>query len=822
MFRRIVSILIGIMLLLIASAQNKRGYLHVTGSIKVEQGLVEGTSIQILRNGALLNNISVNRTGSFRVQLELDNTYSFVFTKEAYYSKTIEIDTHIPPDVCDGDCSFPPYKIAVLLYKKVPGVSQMNQDIPRISYNPQIDNFDADIVRESKSLKDEIPAIISTVNEQSRRYERETLKAKSDKYKSLMSMADRYAAENNYEKAMHTYRDALMIFPDRETPRQKVNQMYQLLISQQLTETLGYPDRSNLLKYINYGDIKVKEREYSEAKVAFEIAMRIEPGNDEIEQRYNKAVDEVRRNEELARTENEHFNIVYAARTKRYNELIEKGDSALREEQLATAREFYSQAVPQINESSYALLMVQKIDELMHDDDIAQKLAEKRREEERKRLQDARNKAYDAAIEEADRNFNMRHYRDAVENYELAISIKNYELYPQNQIRLIKRILAKLQLEGEKYNQLIRNADALMYDRKYKEARPLYVNAHSLIPDERYAQSKIDEIDQILSQGESYEQKRAHYDKIIAQADQMFEMQQYQQAIEKYQEALTVLPAEKYPNQQITKIRGILSREANEQAKASQQKTDYDRAIARADQAFNQKSYQSARSLYQQALQIIPGQDYPRLQILKIDALLAENQQEQSSASALDQINFSDLQNVSAELREQAYAEAMSLAESFMDTKEWGLSRFYFRRALALKPNDKPAAEKLNHVEKQIMGSDVDEAKFAEMVERADEAFATGDFGVARFYYLKAREIKPNDDYVAERIQVTLRMAESTASRTLNREYSDAMNRAGEAMEAKNYSVARFFYRRALSVKANDPVASEKLAEVEKIINNQK
>jgi hypothetical protein len=92
---------------------------------------------------------------------------------------------------------------------------------------------------------------------------------------------------------------------------------------------------------------------------------------------------------------------------------------------------------------------------------------------------------------------------------------------------------------------------------------------------------------------------------------------------------------------------------------------------------------------------------------------------------------------------------------------------------------------------------------------------------VARFYYLKAREIKPNDDYVAERIQVTLRMAESTASRTLNREYSDAMNRAGEAMEAKNYSVARFFYRRALSVKANDPVASEKLAEVEKIINNQ-
>ena len=819
MSRKVISILLCFLFLVLVHAQQPSGYFYLTGNVKVEQGLVEGTNIQVLRNGALLRNVQVNRTGNFRIQLELGQQYLFTFSKDGYYSKSIEVDSRLPEGVCSGDCSFPPYQVAVILYRNVPGVSMSDDNIPRISYNSQIDNFDADLLRDARTMQSEVSHILDEIRKKSERYERETLKAKTDEFNKNMRDADYHSTQRNYELAMHLYRDALMIFPDRENPRRQVGRMYQLLLHEQLIETLGPANDSNLSKYINYGDQKMNEREYTVAKVAFEIANRIKPGENQIVSRLENATREVDNSYALGINEVEHYKLVYRAREKRYQELVAKGDEKFLNEELAAAKEHYALAVPQINESSYALLMVEEIDRLLHDDDIALALARQREEAERLKLQEARNRAYDDAIAEADRNFDNRLYRDAIEYYELALSIKDYELYPRNQIRIINSILARLQIEGEEYNSLIREADGLMVARKYSEARPLYVRASELIPNEQYAKGKIEEIDRLLAGADRDEAVIEKFNEIIAEADVLYENKQYDQSIAKYHDALLIIPGEKYPTEQITKIRGILSREANEQKRLEQIQSDYTQTLARADRAFNQQSYHPARLLYLQSLQLIPGQEYPQNQIARIDEILSAQQtQEPETQSELDKIDFSDLRSLSAEARRLAYSEAMQLGEQFIVSQDWGLARFYFRRALALVPNDALATEKLSFVEQQILGDNVNEARYAEMILRADEAFATGDFGVARFYYMKAGEAKPNDEYVTERILVSTRLAQSTASRTANREYDEAMQRANEAFDANNLSVARFFYRRALSLKPNDEEAKTKLGEVEELI----
>ena len=154
-----------------------------------------------------------------------------------------------------------------------------------------------------------------------------------------------------------------------------------------------------------------------------------------------------------------------------------------------------------------------------------------------------------------------------------------------------------------------------------------------------------------------------------------------------------------------------------------------------------------------------------------------------------------------------------------MKTKEWGIARFYFRRALALFPDDQPANKKLEEVEQQILGSNVNEARFNEMVKKADEAFKTGDFGVAKFYYTKARDVDPSDQYVNDRLNVVIKLAASTAERTASKEFDSAMNKANEAFAAKSYSVARFFYRKALTLKPDDEQVKEQLKKVESLIN---
>ena len=70
-------------------------------------------------------------------------------------------------------------------------------------------------------------------------------------------------------------------------------------------------------------------------------------------------------------------------------------------------------------------------------------------------------------------------------------------------------------------------------------------------------------------------------------------------------------------------------------------------------------------------------------------------------------------------------------------------------------------------------------------------------------------------------MKVSVQMVESTAARNINREYDTAMSKANEARIAKNYSVARFFYRKALSHKPNDEEAKQKLYEVEELIKQQ-
>lgn len=819
MFRYLISSLFCLLLTLNGSSQEIKGRFYVTGKAKVEQGVVDGTTIEIFRNGGLLSNVSVNRTGNFRIAIDLGCLYRFQFVKEGYYSKSVEFDTHVPTDVSSDNSQFPPYQMAVMLYKKVPGVSVVGAEIARVSYNSKIDNFDAELLRNASSEQDNADKIINEIKQKSIEYEKQTTKIKQDNYRTAINDADELARHSNWEKAMGRYRDAVLIDPTQINPRNKVNSMYQLLVEQQLVDKLGAINEQNYLKYLNYAQKQYEANEFSVAFVAYRMALKVRPDDEQLKQRLNNAQRDVAKLQELALTEIEHDKLVYKARTDKYTSFTKQGDAKFRQKELADAKDYYAQAATQIKENSYAVLMIQRIDELTGDSELALRLAKEREAAEKLRLSQARNRAYNDAIAEADRLLEQRLYRDAIEAYELALTIKSYEFYPKNQIRIIKEILANLQIKGGEYNRLLREADVLMQQKEYSDARPIYVEAHAMISDEEYAQKRIFEIDRLLKNVEKDSKIDFKYSLVLVDADRLLNQKKYNEAIAKYQEAQIIKSDETYPKEQIIKIRAILAKENSEQALKVQRQSDYDRSITMADEAFNQENYQTARTLYLEALQVFSGQEYPQNQIRKIDELLRKRSLENKAASKLEQIDFSNLQHVDEADRRAAYLEAMTLGESFIKTEEWGIARFYFRRALALLPNDQLATNKLNEVEKQIVGDNINEAKYNEMIKKADESFKTGDFGVAKFYYTKAREANPTDDYVNERIQVVTRLTESTAARESNREYDTAMKKASEAFAAKNYAVARFFYRKAISIKSNDELAKQKLAEVESLIN---
>jgi len=823
MIKFLTGLIVALLVSINVFSQPAKGSFHVTGKVKVDQGVVDGTHLELFKNGVRIQDLVINRTGNFRVIIELNQTYRFHFVNTDYYPKTIEFDTHLPPGVCNTDCSFPPYELALQLYKKVAGVSPEQQAPPRISYNPKLDIFDPEMLREQFDLKKMINEALSDAKEKAALYDQKKIADKKATYDRLINQADTYFRQGALETSMNSYRDAAMILPGEKYPRDKVDQIYKLLMLPQLQKNFGNPNSDNYLKYLNYGDLKFAEREYTIAQIAYECALNVKPDEQSIKNKHYQSVQEVKKIKDLGWEEINHRKLTYASRTSRYNELISAGDTELRKENILAAKDLYAQAVTQIEENSYSLLMLKKLDEIISNEELAIKLNRERDEAEKKRLMNARNQAYTDAVTEADRLLSERLYLDAIEYYELALTIKEYELYPRKQIESIKDIMAKLRLVGEEYNKLIRQGDNTMQQKEYALAKEAFTQAHALIPEEKYALDKLAEIELLIKRQSNQKNIDAEYNTAIAQADGLFIQKKYPEAITGYEKASKIKPEEKYPRDQITKIRGILSRETEGQKNLLQKQAEYDQIITQADDQFNRRSYQAARSLYQRALQVIPGQEYPLSQIRKIDELSAQiTSTPTSDKSHLDQIDFSNLQNLSKEDREAAYKEAMEMGESFFKTKEWGVARFYFRRALSLIPNDNEATKRVNETEKMLRSGDVNESKFAEFIKKADESFITGDISVAKFYYAKALELKPADTYAKERLSITDQLLRSSISSASERDFDDAISKGNEAFGAKNYSLARFFYRKALSLKPGNTVASAKLEQSEKALQGDK
>ncbi|PXX99216.1 hypothetical protein DF185_15175, partial [Marinifilum breve] len=208
----------------------------------------------------------------------------------------------------------------------------------------------------------------------------------------------------------------------------------------------------------------------------------------------------------------------------------------------------------------------------------------------------AKEQAYKAAIQKGDINFRGKKYDEAKMAYNEALAVKAEEQYPKSQITKIDELLAEQQQQAEEAARLAAEQKAL---------------------DEKYAA-------------------------IIALADSQFESGDYTSAKTSYSDALELKAEEEYPESQITKIGELLAeqqRQAEEVARlAAEQKAldeKYAAIISLADSQFKTKEYTSAKTSYADALALKLEEEYPKLQIAKIDEILAEQQRQAEEAARL-------------------------------------------------------------------------------------------------------------------------------------------------------------------------------------------
>lgn len=626
------------------------------------------------------------------------------------------------------------------------------------------------------------------------------LREKERLYNEAIEKADNYYRVLDYENALEFYQEALSYKPDEKHPRERVETINKYLLTVQQRE-----EQYN--SFIEQGETAFDKKEYESALEAFRQASGLKPTETypkeriaEIDRLIRELADKQRRYDraieagDAAFNENNYNNALSSFRTAseifpdeeypremqnkinnilmnraelnaRYNEFIQLADAAFEKDELNEARSNYQEALNLKSNERYPAQRINEINQILNSREIDEK--------------------YNIAIQNADNNFNNENYNDALASYNEAIRLKPNEAYPRQRINEINDILEKLGSIEEQYANTIEFADKAFENKEYSSARDSYQRALELKPNEVYPKDKISQIDRILADLDTEEK----YNKAVNDGDIAFNSENYNQAISKYREALSIRPGESYPAGKIAEAERMLSNQQEIERK-------YNEAITQGDNAFNQKSYESAIGFYQTASDLKPSEQYPKSRISEINSILAQRKSVDEQYNTL-------IEEAQQAFNENNYNRAISLYEN----------------AIELKPNEAFPKEQIEMINNLIAEQNRINEEYREAISNADKLFLNRAYQRAKGLYEAASELKPDEAYPKGRIAEIDRILARLLG--VEQTYKDAISDGDKYFRLENYIRARDSYRRALEIKPNEKYPKDKLAEIERIISSQ-
>lgn len=397
-------------------------------------------------------------------------------------------------------------------------------------------------------------------------------------------------------------------------------------------------------------------------------------------------------------------------------------------------------------------------------------------------------------LDEADFQYENGDFEKALETYNKALKLFPKDNYTLEQISSITK---KIDEEKEKiasFNEFVSNGDRFMSQEKYTEASLQYKAAHELYPNNNIIKNKYLEAKKLK---EEYDRQFIAFERLRKEAKEFTLRKKYQEAIEKYQEALTIFPDDSDTKETIISL--------TEKKNISDK---YNSKIDIADSLYFEKSYEKAKVFYKEALAIIPDDTYSSDMIVKIDQTI--NSDEYKSLK----IFLEELENAKTLENESKHEDAL--------TK--------YKSALKLNPNDEYTLQKIEYLT-DIIDQKKKEAELSSQyeyfIELGDASFSNEDYDKAIEHYTKAQELLPHKNKAIEKIESTQKIIDEINAKLASEKekwgeyYAVAMASAQDFMNSKNYPEAIKEYNKALKFKENDSEASTGLKNATELNNTR-
>lgn len=720
--------------------------LLATGSIDLECEILENGNalseiiIEIYENGNT-EEIMVSDNGKHRLKLKLNSNYVLKFKREAYVHKIFTFDSHLP-DTEDLNAVFLSQLSVELFPSCSIDLALFDKPLARIAFRSDSKKFDLEI----KAYEEINKRALELKNECAKIFDEQRRLSEYEKFLARAVILARGVKDNNIEdylSAILLYQKASDLYPEKEFSREQIALLNVLL---------------------------EKEREYKN--------------------------------------------------------LVASGDSKYALGELNMALFDYYKAKNLKPKSTYPQEQIDAIDRILA-------------------VQNAEEEIYISQLKIADSLFDVKVWKEAIDQFIKVIDLKKDEKYPQNRLVEARRLFAIQNELDASYQEVIDEGDAYFEKQSFSKARTAYLKANRIKPDEQYPLYKIEDINTIVEQ-KDIRKTNTRYRELVTSADKLFSEKAYQVSLTQYTQASNLKPNEIYPPQQIAKIDQILTAQNELEAK-------YQQYIKSADSAFYLDKLSFARGEYVVAGEIKPTEDYPPQQIAMIDQVFTEQNELEAkyqqyiesadSAFYLDELNFAREVYVQAkELKpieeypviqinkidilllvlnelEQNYQNAIARADSSFFEEQYGTAKDDYNLALTYKSTEAYPKQKIKEIDAILAQISDSEAAYQKAIDQGDQNFVLEHYLFALSYYEAALDIKKNEEYP----QIKIAAIESILSKLdqQDKDYTQTLVKADDLYKDKQYEEALPFYKEALVIKPNEKYPPDQIYRINTILEEQ-
>jgi len=790
-------------------AQRANG-LAVEGKINVQQGSVDGAIIQMFQDGRRMDNYGVGADGNYKVELNYNHKFELIFSRPDNFPQKIVVETAVPQNILQTNPSFPPFPLDINLFAEIPGIDRRFSEntVLKIYYSPNVDNFiselyynDAQIAKliEQAVLQSQL---IGKEADYLSKLTRAELAELRKEYNQLLEQAGKEYSDEKFLAALDGFKAASKIFPNEQFPKDRIAEINDLLGLMMVSAELDKALAERYTALIEEADGLFNVKEYTDARNSYNRALSIKPN----EAYPNAQIQLI--NDLLKQQQGE----------EQYNELIAVADNSFKQLLYNDALTKYQEALQIKNNEVYPKNKIEEINTI---------LAKQTKDAEKQ-------ENYKQAMLQGEAMFEKQFYDKSIASFETALKLQPGDEPATQRIADVKAIMTAISNKMQ-FDELVKSADKFFKKQQLDEALSDYSKAADLISTNDYVNKQIDRIIAAQNLDEQY-------NAAIAQADENFAIKNYEDSKVAYAAATALKPKEKYPKDKIAEINGILQQLAKTDA-------DYQKAIAKADGLFQQKDYEKAKTAFADAGILKPAETYPPEMVGKIDVLLAEQAQiaaeseaerlrlEQEAAAA----EAARLAAIQAE-KDKNYSEAIAKADNLFDTKEYDNARNEYRVALNVKPEETYPQNRIDEIGTLMAQLSAAQKAYEDAVKIGDREFAAEKFDAAKTAFNTAKQAKADESYPvemiakidsitetrarlaaeseAERLRLEQEAAAAEAARLAaiqaekDKNYSEAITKADNFFDTKEYENARNEYRVALSVKPEETYPQTRIDEI--------